>query len=212
MAIEPFALVVAVNVCLIGHVFTINDWANAAADLADPVRAPRVFTARGISRRRMAAVALGLLVAALLLAALLGPVAVALTAGIAALSAAYSLPMFAWKGRPGLSSAAHLAGGVLHFLLGYAAGGAVDGTGIAVGAFCAATFTGGHLVQEIRDLRGDAGNGIRTNAVAFGPRRVFLAGVACFSIAHGLLLALALNGALPRPLAGLVLLYPLQMF
>jgi len=127
------------------------------------------------------------------------------------LSAAICLPRFNWKGRPLLSSAAHLAGGVLHFLLGYSLGSAIDPRGLAMAAFFALTFTAGHLTQEIRDHQGDALNAIRTNAVAFGRRRAFTASLALFTLAHALLFLLALQGIFPRPLAALAVLYPLHL-
>src|SRR6478735_4979451 len=61
----------------------------------------------------------------------LGPSTLGLSLAIASLSALYSLPRFHWKGRPLLSSAAHLAGGALHFLLGYSVGSAIDRRGFA---------------------------------------------------------------------------------
>ena len=56
------------------------------------------------------------------------------------LSTLYSLPWFDWKGRPLLSSAAHLIGGVLHFLLGYSLGGRLDGRGLVIAVFFALIF------------------------------------------------------------------------
>src|SRR5207253_1690170 len=89
---------------------------------------------------------------------------------------------------------------------------AVDARGLAVGTFFALVFAAGHLTQEIRDHRGDAANGISTNAVTFGPRPTFAASLVLFTLAHTLLLVLALRGILPRPVAALVVLYPGQLF
>jgi 4-hydroxybenzoate polyprenyltransferase len=80
-----------------------------------------------------------------------------------------------------------------------------------VATFFALTFAAGHLTQEVRDHQGDVLNTIRTNAVIFGPRRTFLASLALFTLAYALLLLLALQGILPRPLAALVVLYPLHL-
>lgn len=204
-------LLVAANVLLVAHIFLLNDWANLTDDLADPKKAARVFTARGVSREEIAGFMVVLLALSLLLFALLGPVPLGLSAAIAALSALYSLPRFNWKGRPLLSSAAHLAGGVAHFLLGYSVGRALDGRGLATAAFFGLTFAAGHLSQELRDHEGDARAGIRTNAVIFGPRRTYMASLVLFSLAHALLFVLALGGTLPRPLAALVVLYPIHL-
>ncbi|MBK8596711.1 MAG: UbiA prenyltransferase family protein [Holophagales bacterium] len=210
--LAPLATLVAANVLLVSHIFLLNDWSGQTADLADPNKAAGVFTARGVGRREMGGLTAGLLLASLLLFSRLGPLTFGLSLAIAALSGLYSLSRFNWKGRPLLSSAAHLAGGLLHFLLGASVGGAVGSRDVAIAFFFALVFAAGHLTQEIRDHRGDAVNGTRTNAVVFGPRRTFAASLVLFTLAQALLLVLALRGAVPRPLAFLVALYALQLF
>ena len=209
--VGPLAILTAANVCLVAHIFMLNDWSGLTTDLADPNRAAGVFTARGIGRREIGGLAAGLLALSLLLFSRLALSTLALSLAIATLSALYSLPSFHWKGRPLLSSAAHLAGGALHFLLGYSVGNAIDRRGLATAAFFALTFTAGHLTQEVRDYQGDVLNAIRTNAVIFGQRRTFAASLALFTLAYALLLLLALQGTLPRPLAALAALYPLHL-
>lgn len=207
----PLAILIAANVCLMAHIFMLNDWSGLAADLTDPNKAAGVFTARGVGRQEIGALAAGLLALSLLLFNRLGPSTLWLALTIAILSALYSLPRFNWKGRPLLNSAAHLAGGALHFLLGYSLGNAIDGRGLAIATFFALTFAAGHLTQEVRDHQGDILNAIRTNAVIFGQRRTFAAGLALFTLAYALLPLLALQGVLPHPLAALVALYPLHL-
>ena len=210
--LAPLATLLVANVLLISHVFMLNDWSGLTADLADPNKAAGVFTARGVGRREMGIVTAGLLIASLALFSRLGAITFALAFSIAILSALYSLPRFNWKGKPLLNSATHLSGGTLHFLLGYSIGRAVDTRGVAIAWFFALIFVAGHLTQEIRDHQGDAANAIRTNAVTFGPRRTFAASLTLFALAHVLLLALALRGFLPRPLALLVALFPVQLY
>ena len=207
----PLAILTAANVCLVAHIFMLNDWAGLTTDLADPNKAAGVFTARGVGRREIGGLAAGLLALSLFLFSRLTPGTLGLALAIAVLSALYSLPRFNWKGRPLLSSAAHLAGGVLHFLLGYSLGGAIDGRGLALATFCALTFAAGHLTQELRDHQGDVLNAIRTNAVIFGQRRTFAASLTLFTLAYAVLFVLALQGALPRPLAALAVLYLLHL-
>src|SRR3954467_3533442 len=207
----PLAILIVANVCLVAHIFMLNDWSGLTTDLADPNKAAGVFTARGVGRREIGGLAAGRLAVSLLLFSRLGPIALCLALAIATLSALYSLPRFNWKGRPLLSSAAHLAGGVLHFLLGYSLGSAIDLRGLATATFFALIFAAGHLTQEIRDHQGDVRNAIRTNAVIFGQRRTFAASLALFTLAHALLLLLAFRGMIPRPLAVLVALYPLHL-
>lgn len=209
--VGPLAILIAANVFLVAHIFMLNDWSGLTTDLADPNKAAGVFTVRGVGRKEIGGLAAGLLALSLLFFSRLGPSTLCLSLAIAALSALYSLPRFNWKGRPLLNSAAHLAGGALHFLLGYSLGNAIDRRGLAMAAFFALTFAAGHLTQEIRDHQGDVLNAIRTNAVAFGQRRTFAASLALFTLAYVLLLLLALQGILPRPLAALVALYPLHL-
>lgn len=205
------AILTLANVCLVAHIFLLNDWAGLTTDLADPNRAAGVFTVRGVSRGEIGALAAGLLALSLLLFSRLTPSTLYLALAIATLSALYSLPRFNWKGKPLLSSAAHLAGGVLHFLLGYSLGGALDRRGLALATFFALTFAAGHLTQELRDHQGDVLNAIRTNAVIFGQRRAFAASLTLFTLAYALLFFLTFQGILPRPLAVLVVLYLLHL-
>jgi 4-hydroxybenzoate polyprenyltransferase len=210
--LASLATLMVANVFLMAHVFMLNDWAGLSVDLADPNKASSVFTNRGVRPRELAVLTVGLLVVSLVLFSRLGPVTLGLALSIAALSALYSLPRFHWKGRPLLNSAAHLAGGILHFLLGYSLASAVDVRGIAIAAFFALIFAAGHLTLEIRDYQGDLAHAIRTNAVTFGQRRTFAASLVLFTLAQALFLLLALEGILPRALAALIALYPLQLY
>jgi 4-hydroxybenzoate polyprenyltransferase len=212
----PLVTLMAANVLLVTHVFMLNDWSGLTGDFADPNKAARVFTARGVRRRDIGVLMAGCLVVSLLLFSQVSLFAFGLAAAIAALSALYSLPRFNWKGRPLLNSLAHFTGGILHFLLGYSLLGysrarAIDGRGLAIATFFALIFTAGHLTQEVRDHQGDTINAIRTNAVVFGQRRAFAASLLLFTLAQLLLLLLSLQGILPRPLAALVTLFPLQL-
>lgn len=209
--LASLAILTIANVCLVAHVFVVNDWANLTTDRVDPARAASVFTARGVVPGEMAGLAGGLLVLSLLLFSALGSSTFGVALGIAALSALYSLPPFNWKSRPLLSSAAHLAGGALHFLLGYCVAGAIDRRGLVMATFFGLTFAAGHLTQEIRDYRADVRSAIRTNAVSFGRRATFIASLALFALAQLLLFVLAVQGTVPKALAALLLLYPVQL-
>jgi 4-hydroxybenzoate polyprenyltransferase len=210
--LAPLLTLVVANLFLVAHIFMLNDWSGVTSDLADPHKAAGVFTARGVGRREIAGLAAGLLLLSLVLFSRLGLVTLGLALAIAILSALYSLPRFNWKGRPLLNSATHLVGGTLHFLLGYSLRNAVDHRGAAIAIFFALIFAAGHLTQEIRDHHGDAVNDIRTNAVVFGRPRTFAASLVLFGLAHVFLLVLALQGIVPHPLAGLVALFPLQLY
>ena len=170
-----------------------------------------MFVAKVVDQDEMAVLGVGLLAAALLLFGLLGPATLGLAAGVAAFSAVYSLPCFDWKGKPLLNSVAHLAGGMLHFLLGYSVGGRVDSRGLLIAIFFALIFAAGHLTQEIRDHQGDVRNAIRTNAVVFGPRRAFAASLALFALAHAMLFALAVQGTVPRALVVVAVFFAIHV-
>jgi 4-hydroxybenzoate polyprenyltransferase len=207
----PLAILVAANLCLVAHIFVVNDWSNFSADLTDSNKAADVFTARGVDPKEMGGLAAALLGVSLVLFGRFGPATLSIAVGIATLSGLYSLPPFSWKGRPLLNSAAHVAGGALHFLLGYSLGHVIDRRGLLIATFFAVTFAAGHLTQELRDYDGDVRNGIRTNAVIFGKRRTFAASLALFTLSHALLLVLNLQGMLPRVLAVLVVLCPIHL-
>jgi 4-hydroxybenzoate polyprenyltransferase len=199
----PLAILAVANLCLVAHIFLLNDWSGVNADLGDANKAAGVFTARGVGRPQIGVLTAALLALGLLLFGWLGPVTLQLAVAIAALSALYSLPRFNWKGRPLLNSAAHLIGGALHFLLGYSLGGTLDRRGLALATFFALIFAAGHLTQEVRDHHADAANAIRTNAVIFGRRCTFAASLVLFTLAQATLVLLALQGLLPLPLAAL---------
>ena len=201
------------SMLLVAHVFSLNDWAGIALDANDPNKSADVFVTRGLARRDVAVLSLGMLVASLLVLALLARQTLLLGVAIAALGAVYSLPALNAKGIPVVSSLPHLIGGALHFLLGYSLFAAIDGRGLLIGLFFGLTFTAGHLNQEVRDYEGDRLNGIRTNAVAFGKTAAFAAGFVLFTLAYADLFVLAYVGIVPPALAVLPsVLYPLHVF
>ncbi len=209
LALAPF---VAGSSCLVAHVFVLNDWAGMSADLKDPHRGAGVFAARGVDARAMARLSAALLAAALALLCPFGARTVGIALAIAGLSALYSLSGRAAKGVPVLSSLLHVVGGILHFHLGYSLFATFDSRSLALSVFFAFVFTAGHLTQEARDYDADRLNAIRTNAVAFGRPRAFLAGVALFTLANVLLFGLAARGVIPRVLMTAAVLYPLHLW
>jgi 4-hydroxybenzoate polyprenyltransferase len=206
------ALLVVASILLVAHIWTFNDWAGLVEDLNDPNKAPGVFLEAGVTARGLLGLSGVLLLASLTFLAILATRVTVLGACIAALGIVYSHPAINAKGTPILSSVPHLVGGVFHFLLGYVLFSAVDARGVLIGLFFALTFTAGHLNQEVRDCDGDHANGVMTNAVWFGPRRTFLAGLAVFTLAYGDLAALAWAGLVPRVLGVFALaLYPIHL-
>ncbi len=205
-------LLIAGSICLVAHVFVLNDWSGMSADLRDPNRTSRVFINRGVARARIGQLSIALLALSLLLLGMLSWRTLAIAVAIAGLSALYSAPAAHIKGVPVLNSALHFAGGLLHFLLGYSVFRAPDGRGIEVGCFLALVFTAGHLTHETRDSESDRLNGITTNAVRFGKGRNFISGLVLFTMADVLLAALAFERIVPLPLVVIAALYLLHVY
>jgi 4-hydroxybenzoate polyprenyltransferase len=205
-------LMAAASVLLVAHIWSFNDWAGAALDVNDPNRSADVFTTRGVSRRGLAGLSVGLLGASLSLLALLPRQTLLLGLVIALLGGLYSHPAFNAKGTAVVSSLPHLIGGALHFLLGYSVFTSIDSRGMLLALFFALTFTAGHLNQEVGDHEGDRLNGIRTNAVVFGKEAAFAAGFVLFTLAYADLAFLAWARIVPVELGLLALvLYPIHV-
>jgi 4-hydroxybenzoate polyprenyltransferase len=191
-------LLALANVLLVSHIFVFNDSAGVDSDLKDANKRAGAFATKGLSRRGIGRLWLILLAASLGLFAFLGPRTLLLALTIVLLSSLYSSPRTSGKSFPILGSILHLVGGMLHLLLGVSLFGPIDGAAIAVALLCGLAFTAGHLTQEVRDFEGDRANGIRTNAVVFGQRRTFIAGLAVFTATYAQLCFLAAGGVFPR--------------
>lgn len=208
----PLILLALGSLCLVAHVFVLNDWAGIHGDLKDPRRATRTFATRGVSRIQVGLLAIALLGLSLALFAFLGVAPLLLALAIAGLGGLYSAPVTHMKGVAIFGSLLHLVGGALHFLLGYATFAAIDGRGIAISCFFGLVFAAGHLMHETRDHEADLLNGIRTNAVVFGKTRSFFAGFALFTTAYTLLVTLAALGTVPGLLVITAALYPIHLW
>jgi 4-hydroxybenzoate polyprenyltransferase len=197
---------------LVAHIWTFNDWAGLATDLNDPNKSERVFSTKGVSPRGLLGFSLSLLVLSFVFFAFLPHRTLLIALAIAVLGVLYSHPAVSAKSIPMVSSVTHLLGGCCHFLLGYSLFEPIDRRGALIGLFFALTFTAGHLNQEVRDHEGDKLNGLSTNAVYFGKRRAFLAGLALFTLAYADLALLAYQGVVPTVVGVLPLvLYPIQL-
>lgn len=200
------------NAFLVAHIFLLNDWSGVHQDLHDPTRTAEVFLNLGIRRKEVGWLLLVLLAVSLVIFSQLGRITLMLALLIAIASALYSAPCTHWKGVPFANSFLHLLGGLLHFLLGYSIFRDIDARGIEIGSFFAVVFSAGHLVQEVRDYESDFRNGIRTNAVTFGKRQIFVTGFILFTVANALLLILALNGNIRKELGLALALYPMHLY
>lgn len=205
------AIMMAANVCLVAHVFVLNDWSGIDDDLKDPDRANRTFAAKGLTRTEVGYLAGLLLAISLILFGLLNTKVVLFAAVIAGLSGFYSVPALHWKGSPLLNSALHFVGGSVHFLLGYSAFGAIDARALVVSCFFGLVFTAGHFTHEASDYKVDRLNGIRTNAVAFGKARSFGAGLVLFILAYAFVAALGALRFVPHALVFAAGLIPIHL-
>jgi len=212
LILRPLAILVCANICLVTHVFLINDWSEMNTDSLDPNKANGFLALGSLNRNEIASLIIVPLILSLFLFSLLGNVPLCFGLAITTASALYSLRQFHWKGKPVLSSLLHLVGGALHFLLGYSIASAIDTRGVSIAIFFSLTFAAGHLIQELRDYQSDAQSEIQTNAVIFGQRRTFIFSLVLFTLSQTLLCGLALRGTLPRPLAILIILYPIQLY
>ena len=193
------------SILLVAHVFTLNDW----AEIAHGLKAPDPL----VSSLRLFWFSLFLLIASLLVFTLIDLRVVALGTIVAILGFLYSHPKLNFKGTPIASSVPHLVGGIFHFLLGYAVFAPVDYRGVFIALFFALTFAAGHLNHEVRDFELDQKNNERTNAVAFGKRTTFLAGIVLFTCAYICLFLLSCFRFLSPSLTwAAIVFYPLHLF
>ena len=203
--VETLLVFLIGSILLVAHVFTLNDWADIAHALkaADPQ----------VSSLRLFWFSLFLLIASLLVFSLISARVVLLGAIVAVLGFFYSHPKLNFKGTPIASSFPHLIGGLFHFLLGYAVFMPIDQRAVFIALFFALTFAAGHLNHEVRDFELDAKNNARTNAVAFGRRPAFIAGLVVFTLAYLCLFLLGWFRFIPRPLSLIAaLLYLLHFY
>jgi 4-hydroxybenzoate polyprenyltransferase len=180
---------------LVAHIWSLNDWVELPAERCNPVL--------GLS--------LSLLALSMTLFAYLGRTTLLIAMGVALLGFAYSHPLINAKGRPVLSSVTHLAGGALHFLLGYSVFSDIGWKAVMISSFFTLVFTAGHATQEVQDYEEDRANHIRTNAVVFGKTAVFIVALVGFAFAYGDFALLSLYGILPPRLWLIaVALFPLH--
>jgi 4-hydroxybenzoate polyprenyltransferase len=177
---------VCASACLVAHIIVLNDWAGIDDDLKDPNRSAKTFLSLGISRRAMWCMAQLWAVLGLAFSAYLGLHPLWVAGGMLVASTLYSSPRWHLKGIPIASSLLHLAGGILHFLLGYLAIAEMNLQSLVFACYFGVVFAAGHLMHEVRGHDADAANGILTNAVAFGKNAACIAAFVLFSAAYAL--------------------------
>jgi 4-hydroxybenzoate polyprenyltransferase len=197
----------AASLLLLTHIFTFNDWADSAHIGFDSSATKSSFRCANIPSQVLLSFSLSILAASLLLLLFISARLFLLGGSIAALGIFYSHPSFNAKSMPIVSTLLHFAGGMLHFLLGYALFSAIDLRGVLVGMFFGVTFAAGHPIQEVRDFHEDQRMAATTNAIVFGPRPSFFVGVILFAVQYLYLFFLAWSGFIPRFLAILPIVF-----
>jgi 4-hydroxybenzoate polyprenyltransferase len=195
---------------LMAYIFAINDWADIGLDRVTPEKR-RTFLDQGIAPREML-----VLSGALATASLVILLTVSWTHFVAALlitvfGLAYSFPVRGTKGKgiPVFSSLLHFATTLAAFLMGSLTFSPVDARALWVGAYLGVLISAGHLVQEVQDYAGDRLSNVRTNAVQFGQRPVFVLAFGLFGLSFLLLFGMAQAGLIPLEVRYAVLFYPL---
>jgi 4-hydroxybenzoate polyprenyltransferase len=113
----------------------------------------------------------------------------------------YSHPAIYAKSKPLAGTTVHFIGGVLQFVLGYAAVRPIDAAAVLIGVYFSLVFSAGHLNHEVKDHDADLAAGLKTNAVVFGPQRMFGVAFAIFTFAFLYLAALVWRGVVDLHLA-----------
>ena len=210
----PAALFALASYLLALHGYAFNDWVDARHDARDANKQGHSFGGSDLSSGRGLALVVGLGVLSIAVFAVIQGRLAILAAIIVALGVLYSFPVERIQGKhiPVYSSVLHIAGATLYFLLGYLLFGHVDPRGLLIGGYFAVLVGAGHLAQEVQDRDGDARNNIRTNAVYFGGRPVFLLSCAAFSLSYLYVAWLARTGWLPWSLQWVAAVWPLHLF
>lgn len=203
----------AASVLLTIHVLTLNDWADFTRGIHHSNRAMLELESRNISPRMLLVFSGSILVASLLLFLLISRNCFLFAVVVALLGIFYSHPSLNGKSMPIVSTLLHFIGGLLHFLLGYVLFSLIDSRGLLIGTFFGLTFAAGHPVQEARDVFEDRRAGARTNAIVFGARQNFFAGMILFTLQYLYLFWLAWRGLIPPLLTALpILFYPIHIW
>lgn len=216
--IDPLRCMVLVAAALLpalaANVYIVG--LNQLTDVAiDRINKPQLPLASGrFSLRQGRAIVAGTAAAALLLAAVQGPVLFATVVMAMAIGTAYSCRPLRLKRFPfwaalcivGVRGAVVNVGFFSHFRTAFSPAAAADGGGaglilppevIALSAFVMIFSLAIALFKDIPDLRGDREHRIFTLTVRLGPSLVFRLCRWIITASYGLMIVLALSGALP---------------
>jgi len=203
-ALLRFLLFFCFHVPFGAHIYLINDWSDARLNPDEPrlrkyqaMKHPEQWGERGVWT-----LALVFLAVALVGFAFLSPVLFAAGVIIAVITNLYSHPRTNFKGVPLLSTCIHFCFVILYFTGGWGLFAAPTPQAFALALYFGLVLSAGHYSNEIEDFQSDLRAGIRTNAIAFGQRRVFRVGLFLFLLSSLYLMVLAGVGWIPPAMAG----------
>jgi 4-hydroxybenzoate polyprenyltransferase len=198
---------------LMAYIFAFNDWTDIALDSENSQKSRHTFSHDGITGQAMLSLAIALAATGILVVALISIRLILFAVLIVCFGVAYSFPGkgLKVKGIPILSSGLHFVGTALTFLMGAATFSPLTLDMLLIASYFGMLITAGHLVQEVQDYGDDRLAGVRTNAVRFGQRRVFVAAGVLFGLSFLYLIGLACAGLVTGLAQYTVVLYPLYV-
>lgn len=188
------------------HFNSLNEYFDRFHDILDKRRLNQPHLSGKVAPSELLALSIVLLFASLFLYAFLSLRTLAVFFIVFLLHMGYSHPRIFLKGKPVLSALDFLVGGALIFLIGYTLFHEIDLKGALLALYFGMIYIAACLNHEIQDYDTDLKAGVRTNAVAFGKKKVFLASFILFSISPLYLGLLGYFHVVPRSLSLIVIL------
>ena len=199
----PMGLYLCGTVLLIASIYAFNGWGGYRWDVHHPKGRPYLDSVHPTRRGELLAVSLLNLAAALVLMGGIGFLfdadfpfsrVIPLNLCFWCLWGLYSHPRVHAKAWPVFSSLIHLTGGALMFFLGFSPLHPVTTQWIVPAVYFGLLFEAGHLNHEVKDYEEDLGNGLKTNAVAFGKKLVFVVSFLLFLLSYAVLFFMVHQG------------------
>ena len=176
-----FAVFTVLNFLFVAHIYIFNDWSDAALNPAEPDRRKRhAMKESSLTPHEVLGVSAALGVVSLAGFAFLTWRLFAIGLFIQIVTALYSHPRINLKGKPVISTTIHFLGASLYFMGGWVVFKPFSYVEVCLGLFFGLILAAGHFSNEIEDFEQDHAAGIRTNAIAFGQRKVFMTGLFLF--------------------------------
>lgn len=171
------------NFLFIAHIYIYNDLSDALLNPDEPKsRSTHALKHPALSEREVFTLSLAMALIALIGFALISWRLFLLALVLEFLTTLYSSSRVNFKGKPVFSTLIHFFGASLYFMGGWVVFESFTVEGMCLGIFFGLVLSAGHFSNEIEDFEQDLSAGIRTNAIVFGQRPVFRAGLFLFLI------------------------------